>query len=98
LLEFASLELLRPLQKIKSQYENAGNGSLLGRKVLTIMEGIQRVGSRCLHSFSAETFQMAARVTAMPMAATAVLDFQVLGRAHHPPEGDLQNEKMPSFR
>jgi hypothetical protein len=62
------------------------------------MEGIQRVGSRCLHSLSAETFQMAARVTAMPMAATAVLDFQVLGRDHHPPEGDLEKEKCRCFR
>ena len=51
------------------------------------------MGSRCLHSRSAETFQIAARVTPIPIAATAVLDFHVLGRDHQPPEGDLLYEK-----
>lgn len=40
-------------------------------------------------SFSAETFQIAPRVKAIPTAATTVLDFQFLGLDHQPPAGDL---------
>jgi hypothetical protein len=52
----------------------------------------QLINQNCT-SFSAETLQTAPRVTAIPRAAMIVLDFQVLGLDHQPPEGDLDTIK-----